>query len=170
MGDLLENFVQENREGFDNKEPDRNVWLSINKKLEKEKGFSLFWKIAAAFLLVTTTYLLIDKYHQPDRPKTALMTEFEQAETFYYSLISQKQAELQGYNPGELEMDFKVDIDRLDSMYSELKSTFQGSLNDPKLVEAMIGNLQLRIEILNEQIRILEKISRKSDDQYKIEI
>ena len=64
----------------------------------------------------------------------------------------------------ELGSDFLYEIDLLDSMYVVLKQDMKNG-NKENLADAMILNLQLRIEVLNQQLRIIQSIENKQKDE-----
>jgi phage shock protein A len=55
---------------------------------------------------------------------------------------------------------FSFDIKRLDSTYTLLKQQLPVNPNKEELLEAMIYNLQLQIELLNQQLNIIQKIKQ----------
>ena len=90
------------------------------------------------------------------------MKEFEAAEAFYISEISEKRANIEAINDvnQNLIQSFQEDIHKLDSMYGELKKELSQDNND-QVFSALIQNLQIRIEILNQQLNILENVKNQ---------
>ena len=90
--------------------------------------------------------------------------ELAEAETFYTAMINQKREEIvllgDKYALGR---DFMRDIDQLDQMYEKLKLDLNSG-NEDNLVDAMIRNLQLRIEILNQQLQIIQSIEKSQEN------
>ena len=170
MGDQLENFIQSNREYFD-VEPsmDRELrWSKIQQRIpnRKSKLGTLIWKIAAMLFLATTVTLMVDKYTETDVEFVSdRHEEFRQAEAFYTTLISQKRNEIARYETELLSEEFVQEINQLDVLYDELKNTFDHKVNDNKLLDAMIHNLQLRIDILNQQLKILETLNNTKNEK-----
>jgi hypothetical protein len=64
----------------------------------------------------------------------------------------------------DLGKDFANEINMLDSMYAVLKKDMQNG-NEENLVDAMILNLQLRIEILNQQLNIIQSIETRKNEK-----
>jgi hypothetical protein len=60
--------------------------------------------------------------------------------------------------------EFLSEIQVLDSMYILLKKDMNHG-NEEVLVDAMILNLQLRIEILNQQLSIIQSIENSQKDE-----
>lgn len=98
-----------------------------------------------------------------DMSLTELDPELAEAESYYTELIAEKQKELEKYSLDDLSLkeEFKGDISELDSTYNSLKKELYNVPSKEKVSEAMILNLQTRIEILNQQLKILEKTKKK---------
>ena len=68
-------------------------------------------------------------------------------------------------------IEFSADIAELDSIYSQLKHEFDRN-NDDIVMEAMIKNLQLRIEVMDRQMQIIQKVQKlnknKNEDDVAI--
>jgi len=165
MKDRLEEFVKENREGFDSEVPRSDLWSEIESELEKKEthfDYSWLWKVAALVFLASTIALLFKgNITDDDLPSDQLSSngynsELVEVESYYTQLISEKKQEIQSYEIKDIEL--LSDINGLDSMYAELKSNLKVNQKDGRLISAMIKNLQLRVDILNQQLNILENI------------
>jgi len=91
----------------------------------------------------------------------------------FTQLIEIKQNELKEIekeNPNLYKM-FVADINKLDSSYNALKKELPENPNREQLLEAMIENLRLQTEILNQQLSIINQIkaskSANHDTNYK---
>jgi hypothetical protein len=84
-------------------------------------------------------------------------------EVYHFTqLIELKQHELKQIekdNPA-LYKQFLSDITRLDSSYISLKKELPGNPNREQLLEAMIQNLRLQTELLNQQLQIIQQIKK----------
>lgn len=170
MGDRIERFIQDNREGFDAAEPGDGIWGRIDGELNsrERKSWSLYWKVAAMIFLVSTVVLLIDKYAPIGDQDASELSEFVEAERFYTSLIAERKTLIESYqNQGSLHRDFLDDMNELDDLYLELRTSFERTHGDQKLIDAMISNLFLRMRILDRQIEILERINELEDESEK---
>lgn len=165
MKDRLEEFIKENREGFDSENPRSDLWNNIESELEKNEthfGNGWLWKVAALVFLASTIALLFKgNIGVEDLPTTQLSSngynsELVEVESYYTQLISEKKQEIQSYEIKDIEL--LSDINGLDSMYAELKNNLKVNQKDGRLISAMIKNLQLRVDILNQQLNILENI------------
>ncbi|MFK7953418.1 MAG: hypothetical protein AB8B73_11275 [Ekhidna sp.] len=164
MGDQFEKFIIENKEAFNDGEPSDQVWNDVEKKLGKRKSYlSMVWKVAAMLFMASTLYLAFDRNNQTVAGPE-LSDEFEQAEDYYINLISLKKQELTKKLSSQDQEKFLADIDQLDSMYLELKETYQTNASNDRVVDAMVSNLQLRLNILTKQLEILEKIKNENKE------
>ena len=88
-------------------------------------------------------------------------------------MIQVKQSELKKIQADQprLYQEFSKDIERLDSSYNTLKFQLPKNPNREQLLEAMILNLQLQTELLNQQLQIIQKIKNakttKNEDSFK---
>ncbi|MEM6735046.1 MAG: hypothetical protein AAGC64_06980 [Bacteroidota bacterium] len=168
MGDQFEKFIMDNQSAFDEAEPSNELWHKIEKKLRKKKpGFRLTWKAAAVLFLISTIALLINQINI-DSKGPELSQEFVDAEDYYVSMINQRKEFIKKELTPEYEEVFLLEINQLDSMYKELKKTYQTNSSSERVVNAMISNLQLRLDILNRQLEILENIKEKTDETESI--
>jgi hypothetical protein len=86
--------------------------------------------------------------------------QLSEVESYYTSLIQQKQAEISTYDLEALGMEDNLhqDLAGLDSSYNRLKRELISTPNKEQIMDAMILNLQMRMEILNKQLKTLERI------------
>lgn len=167
MGDQLEKFIMDNREAFDDATPSDQAWSKIDQKLTKRRSaWPTLWKVAAMLFMATTIILIIDK-SKSEVQGPVLSEEFNQAEDYYVSLINQKRQSIKDQLTPEQQEQFLVEIDQLDSMYVELKKTYQTNASNDRVMDAMINNLQLRLDILNRQLEILENIKNQNNESDK---
>ncbi len=176
--DKLEDFIHINREAFDSEEPKRKVWVRFSEKVtasgQKKIDFSWLWKAAAIIFFGLSGYLFLrenDVNSNFASTGSAEMVEFQNAENYYNSLIHSKQLELGEYIDKDSPFydDFKKDIVELDSIYSELKTEFDYN-NDEMIMEAMVRNLQLRIEIMDRQLKIIQKVKKLNKNKNGVAI
>ncbi|MFT4833586.1 MAG: hypothetical protein ACI83W_000461 [Marinoscillum sp.] len=174
MGDRLEKFVEKHREEFDVELPSEVLWDKIRKQSNPYTfGKSQYWKIAAVFFLISTLALLIDRVGfnlSEDNSSTAFTADFRQVESYYVGMIEAKRNEVLSQSDTQLSRSFLKEIEQLDVVYSELKEV--AKLNNPgtTMTDAMINNLQMRIEILNKQLAILKSLKNEKDEVSNIEI
>jgi hypothetical protein len=166
--DKIEKYIREQRSSFDDKYPSEALWHRINSQLAKKTNqvflFRHMWKAAAIVLFAAVIGLLIDRQYPQEQWSLSQveMTQgisFNEVENYYVKLIEVKQEEISQFIDAYPEVDENLlaDIDKLDSSYQELKKQVR-IRPDEKIIDAMVLNLQTRIEILNQQLNVLEKI------------
>jgi len=180
----LENFVREHREKFDDQEPSSQAWSSIQQNLTasaptrkvRTVPITRVWQIAAGFLILLVVSLmfqhqfLISETSSEEMAKVdvteiyRLNPELAETEQFYIQQIQLKQQEIRQYNFTDAE--FEADLQQLEELYSQLKTDLVQSGNSEQVLSAMIQNLQLRSEILNRQIEILEQIQQFKNENH----
>lgn len=176
MKDKLETFIQSHRTEFDELEPRPATWHKIQQELapaQAKRDYTWLWKVAAVVFLCLSVGLAIERTMQPDAmPVAQQMTkspsvELREVEGYYTQLISQKRAEIKNViaQKGLADVDLLEDMEQLDQMYIKLKKDLKRNQNDERVINAMIQNLQLRVEILTKQLRILERISKHEEDE-----
>lgn len=173
MGDQLEKFIRDNRHEFEDQEPSQKVWNKIYSRLNAEKNSNLpwLWKAAAIFFFLTSSFLLYrlefngngERANGGDPALVAtgseqLNHEFETVETFYVQKISEKKELIHDFeeNKRRVGENFEQDLRKLDAMYAVLKDELK---NNPskKVVDALILNLLVRVDILNDTLQELEE-------------
>lgn len=174
--DELERFIIENREAFDDLNPKEDSWMAISSELTKERSdYSWLWKAAAVLFLGLSIVLLLERNGDDEANKVAIVVEntmedipeWQQAEGYYTQLISQKRIEIKTViaTNNYKDMELLDDLDQLDSLYLNLKDNLDENQNDQRVINAMIRNLQLRVEILNRQLKILENITKYQEHE-----
>jgi hypothetical protein len=158
MKDQFEDFVRKNREAFDDREPSGNLWSRI----EGAMGFSnrslwnsvVLWRAAAVIFMALSIYLMVPKAAQP---KTDLaLKEFSDVEQFYFGQISEKTALIEEFRRNEGMNGFTNDFKQLEAMYNVLKEDMKNRPSQ-KVKDALVLNLLIRIDLLNQQLHHLEK-------------
>ncbi len=182
MSKRLEEFIRNHKEEFDDKEASEQVWENIGKALDEDKKepvpiWNWTWRVAAVFFFLTSSWLAVEKIMQSsgDEAEVAVSqeyTDFIEADQFYTSLISQKKQEIETFRleNSDLEEEFLQDVNKLDSMYVDLKTELESFQYNEKLMDAVIRNLQLRVEILNQQISLLQRIQKKKQQEETVSI
>ncbi len=183
----LEKFIGDNRKEFDDEVPSAAVWQNIAAGLaeKQQKKFLLTplykWSIAASILLTAgiAIFLMLNN-KKPTGNFTASVKTDSAANTNnapentpevneFAKLVMLKQEELKALAPEQPELykKFTTDINQLDSLYKSLKGKLSVTPNREIFIEAMIQNLQLQLNVLNQQLNIINQIkqSKKSNHE-----
>lgn len=174
MSNDIEKFIADNRNSFDDASPSGKVWQNVEAAMTgKEKKRAVItplfkWSIAASALLLVGfgTYFFINKRSASsdiakiDSAKINIPVTDPPETNEIAKLILLKQDELKtlGKDQPQLYEQFTKDITQLDSSYNALKNQLSITPNREVLIEAMIQNLQLQLNVLNQQLNIIHQI------------
>ncbi|UYZ58956.1 anti-sigma factor [Hymenobacter latericus] len=101
-----------------------------------------------------------------------LASSVRRMEAYYASQILEKQHELrqldESATPGTMPQaaDWKHELTALDSTYRQLRTELYRNPDPDAVLEAMNRNLQIRLDILNQQLRTREQIRQYHDESY----
>jgi hypothetical protein len=159
MKDELEDFVRKNRQAFDDKEPSPKVWKRIETSLALSPrswtNAVVLWRAAAIFFMTLSLYLLIPK--EPMRAENALaMKEFTDVEAFYVQQITNKVELIGEFKENDGLNGFTHDFQQLEAMYLVLKEEMK-TRPSSKVKDALVLNLLVQIDLLNQHLHRLEK-------------
>lgn len=180
MSKRLEDFMRENREEFDDIEPSADLWSRIEKHLPAEgtlpqkreaKMFSLNFvlRVAASVILIMgigfALYLHNEKKNGIDY--AAINPVYAKQHTKYVSLVENKRNELKvlAKSDPQLYKEFSAEIAKMDSTYKKLNNDLATSPNQELVLRAMIQNLELQTEVLNQQLDVIEQFNQMKKDQ-----
>ncbi len=176
MKDRLENFIRDNKKEFDQFEPPVVLWDKIEKQLDekrmsgssgskKEKvvRLSFLLKIAATIVVVLGVGLWGYQYQKKEvMDLSNIDPQLAKQQVHYATLIEVKRGELKRIEKEEPQLygEFSSEIRKMDVSYQKLKSDLPGSPNQEETVRAMIQNLQIQTELLNQQLNIIQQINK----------
>ncbi len=177
----LEQIIQNNREAFDNCEAPAGLWDKIDKSLGKEiiqnseadevvfkfkkSSISRFKSCAiAASILLVMSYLSVfylnNKSDTIEQIIAEVAPQYGDKMVQYTSLIESKREEIKQIETHDPVMykEFATEIEKLNQDYQNLQTELSQTPNQEDLVKAMIQNLQVQLDILNRQLKIIDKV------------
>ncbi len=171
----LKNFISDNRKAFDDEMPSDKVWQNIEASFTEKKKTKFIlrplykWSLAAAAMLVIALSIYFVANKKTAEPVVAVVTEpdinklapeYALQMNEFVKMIDTKQEELKvlAKEQPELYQEFTTAITQLDSSYNNLKNQLSATPNREMLLEAMIQNLQLQLNVLNQQLNIINQI------------
>lgn len=186
-GTSLETWVSENRQLLDVKEPSAAIWERIENNLpvsatSQPVMVPLYrvWQVAAAvvFVLISSFSAYYFLSNQPDNYNglasknldqllEKMAPELTEAELYYQVVINEKLESIKEYDEDlseRIRKDFFKELSLLDQAYDEMKPEVIESQHNEQVISAMIYNLQLRIDLLNKQLDLLQRIENKTDN------
>lgn len=169
----IEDFVKQNRSAFDDKEPSDKIWKNVETSVGLQRGgwwnSLTLWRAAAVVFMVLSVYMFMERAgaKQPRGSEMALR-EFKDVEAFYVEQISEKVEMIDEFQKNEGLNGFTQDFQQLEAMYMVLKEEMHARPSQ-KVKDALVLNLLVRIDLLNQQLHTLEKGYRNHSDEEKKE-
>ncbi|MFD2874392.1 hypothetical protein ACFS5N_18060 [Mucilaginibacter ximonensis] len=178
MSKRLEDFIKDNREEFNDIEPRANLWGRIEAELpehfkEKKKEvktFSLAFvlRVAALVVMAMGTGFFVYLNRKPATVNLAAINpEYAQQQIKYASLVAERRNELKSVakTDPQLYHEFSSEIAKMDSTYRKLNKDLLTSPNQEAVLRAMIRNLQVQSEVLNQQLNVIEQFNEFKNQQ-----
>jgi hypothetical protein len=160
MKDKLENFIHQNREAFDDREPSEKVWRNIETSITFSStnwwNSVAVWRAAAVIFMAFSIYLLIPKPIINSQSSDVAASEFNDVEAFYFKQITEKVEMIDDFKKNEGLNGFTQDFQQLEAMYMILKEQMKAEPSE-KVKDALVLNLLVRINLLNQQLYKLDK-------------
>lgn len=171
MKDELEDFIHQNRSAFDDKEPSEKVWKKVEDSIPLAKkslwNSVVVWRAAAMVFMALSVYLLIPKNQLRHSGNEVAMKEFNDVEAFYVEQISEKVELIDKFHQSEEGLNgFTNDFKQLEAMYAVLKEEIKNHPSE-KVRDALVLNLLVRIDLLNQQLHKLEEDYPKKEKERK---
>lgn len=172
MSNNLEEYIKANKKAFDVASPPGDLWSRIEIGLEQDrlkKPLRVpFWFSIAASFTVIITFIFIYTYRNRTRELDIadINPSYAKKEIKFATLIEEKKDSLMVFatsNP-DLYKKFSQDLNDLAADYTRLKEELQTSPNKKIVVKAMVRNLEIQLQIINQQLSIINEV-----DQYKKE-
>jgi hypothetical protein len=184
MSKRLEDFMSSNRDEFDELEPRADIWNNIAKELDtwhegqqlpkkrEAKTFSLGFvlKVAASVIVVMGLGfgLYLRNQKAADGVNLAdINPTYAKQQVHYASVIEGQRTRLKlvaKFDP-ELYKEFNAELIKMDANYKKLNIDLATSPNQERVLRAMIRNLQIQTEVLNQQLSVIEQFNQSKKDQ-----
>ncbi len=184
MSKRLEDFIHDNRDGFDELEPRAALWDNIESRLtfteeapkkREAKTFSLGFVLRVAAMIIMVmgvgfVFYLRNEKRPGGVDLSAINPEYARQQVHYASLVKAKRTELNliAKSDPQLYKEFSGEIAKMDSTYKKLTTELKTSPNQERVLRAMIRNLQIQTEVLNQQLQVIEQYNQvKNQDENK---
>jgi hypothetical protein len=112
-----------------------------------------------------SAYLIYPKI-QEEKKEQIVLNEFKPVEEFYIKQISDKVDMIEEFRGEEGMNGFTADFQQLEAMYYVLKEEMRNSPSQ-KVKDALVLNLLVRIDLLNQQLYKLEQGKATEKEQQK---
>ena len=178
MEERLESFIRGNKKDFDQSEPPAGLWARIEEELNagpelkaerpRVVKLSFLLKMAASLAVIVAAGLLLWNYQSGQVTDLANIDPvLAKQQVHYASVIEIKRSELKRIEKEEpqLYQEFSSEIRKMDESYQRLKKDLPSSPNQEETVKAMIRNLQIQAEVLNQQLKVIKQINESKKQQ-----
>jgi hypothetical protein len=184
MSKRLEIFMSEHRDKFDDLEPRADIWANISKELDawdeeqqlpkkrEAKTFSLGFVLRVAAMVIIVMGIGFGEYLKIQKTGegvdyAAINPTYAKQRVHYTSLIATKRTELKEvtkFDP-QLYQEFSAEIIKLQATYKKLNADLATSPNRQRVLRAMIRNLQIQTEVLNQQLSVIQQYNQSKNEQ-----
>lgn len=175
MSKRLEDFIQNNREEFDELEPSAKLWGKIEKGIPAQKlatktfSFAFVLRVAASVIIVMGVCFVAYLYIQKSKTVNlaAINPEYARQQVHYASLIASQRTELKTIAKADPQLykEFTAEIAKMDSTYKKLNNDLATSPNQEAVLRAMIRNLRVQTEVLSQQLNAIEQFNEFKNQQ-----
>lgn len=160
----LKEWFKNHRDAMDDKAPSQRVWDAIERSLGLDQisiwNSVVVWRAAAMVLLGLSIYAFWSKAPAVNSQPVS-QQEFRDIESFYSGQIMEKVSLLS--SEGQTDDSFTQDFQKLEAMYAVLADEMKKDPSE-KVKDALVLNMLVRIDLLNQQIQKLEE-SKKTKDK-----
>lgn len=190
--EMLRNQDSDSKEKL-NKGHEKRFEARLNKELPQKKSYSSYYFLSIAAVLVVAIGIGLFYFNSPapvtndmeivDTPAqeaseeellnekqfqlSDVSPEFKQIENYYLASINLELAKLEINNDNKALIDaFMLQLEELDKEYQRLNAELTENPNE-QTVEAMIANLQLRLELLLKLKNKLKEIKNSKNTSYE---
>lgn len=167
--DKLESYIRDNRESIEQLNAPESLWAKIETGLQpvSKKNMMIYWQAAAVIFFALSIGLLVKNYQTTNELNSYVFndSEFANTEQYYFQVIHDKESLLISsleQHP-DLVDDFKNDLSELSKNYQKLKLDFDNNRSE-EVLNALIKNLQLQQELLNNQLDIIHLINEENEN------
>jgi hypothetical protein len=169
MQDELKKYVDSHRDELDLYQPREQLWDGIDERLRKTRNVVRWrWLAAAAtltLLLSCGTWLLLSERQQKMQHVATVPSKLNETEVYFTAIMQMKDAELDQYCRPQPELcrEFELDLDVLQKDYRQLKGEYNASSDKQAILRAMASNLQMQVQLINEQLRIMATVQQQKE-------
>lgn len=183
--DKLEQFINDNRDHFEDLKPSNKSWEKISQHLDQnvdqEKSPGGLWvlkRVAAAVIIVFAmygAYNVVIRVAQKNtlakeqKQSNPALKEYNEAEAFYTSQVQYKIAQLEQISKDhpEIIVEVKEEFDLLNDDMKKLKDDFNEGVAQQEIIEAMVQNYRIKLQILENMLQQIfqQQTDKNSNDE-----
>lgn len=169
----IEDFVNKHRDDFDDKKPPEKLWSGVEASLPSQKKSSwwnsvVLWRAAAiVFMMVSAGLYFIPGAKTSASKLDISLNDFQDVEAFYIQQISTKERLIDEFKISDGLNGNTQNFQQLEAMYMVLKEEMKIHPSK-KVKDALVLNLLVRIDLLNQQLYKLEKETKSGNQQGEV--
>jgi hypothetical protein len=182
--DRLEQFMRENRDAFNDADPDPLIWDRIEKRpapIRTLRWQTVAWRAAAVVIIFSASWFLHDVVDRNDsqnvtreqagliEEQSPLVRELFEAEVYYSSQIEFKKEEIFRLVDNNTDIVNEIDGEfiELDKIYDDLKKDLSDNAANEEVIEAMIMNYRIKLDILEEMLHAIQESETENNDNHE---
>jgi hypothetical protein len=173
--DDLEKIIRDKREALDIHEPDPGLWNKIEKQLPHRHIVSVpqLWRAAAALLIVVAATAAILRMTGltvvKEQSAISVVRETEQYYTGLLNSLYDKAEPLLTANP-DMRNELASGMSELDTISMSIREDLKDNAATGEVLEALIRNYRLRIELLEDMLRIMNDKGPENENRQDYEL
>ena len=173
--DDLEKLIRDNREAMDIHDPDPSLWNSVETALPKGRTVAIprLWRAAAAIIIAVAAITAILRTTVltgvKDQSALSIVRETEQ---YYSSLINSLYNEAEPMltaNP-DIRNELEAGMNELDTISRSIREDLKDNVATGDVIEALIRNYRLRIELLEDMLRVMNEEGEVDENSKEYEL
>lgn len=160
----LEGYIRENEQYFHQKDlsqghEDRFLQKLKSEKTQKTSWRSMLFRVAVvAFLTFGGASVLHFGINQnTQRIRAELPKEVSEAESYYLAKCGEELTYFKMHYSSTSPIDIATELEDLEKEYKELKKKMAAQPGNKRVMAALVQNLQLRLQLLEQINRLMEK-------------
>jgi len=175
--DELRKLIDENRQLFDTAEPTNGHFerfekrLNLQNKPNRKINWTAYLKVAsvAVLMVISALYVkehLFDKKQLTETPKS----EFNEARDYYVKIVDQRIDKIEELGKSMTPEQNQLLLDEMthmDQMYVNLQKQLKATPDDPRVIQAMLGYYQMKVDILNRIINDLNSVQQLNSPNHE---
>ena len=183
--DKLEQYINGRRDEFDLYEPDPAIWDRVEKRRKPIISMSwksVAWRAAVIVLVFGFSWMLNDLTDSNKNGYQAglgeeiaaandpMMNDLLEAEIYYTSRISLRRDEIASITTDQPEIleEIEQEFEGLNMIFDELKKDLNDNADNQEVIEAMILNYRIKLDILEEMLRLIDQPVNYENDLKQI--
>lgn len=163
--DEFEKYIKEHRDELDRYSPGIRTWKMIKSGLAKRHR-PLFYVISSAAVIIVLLGIsalikpVLFRIQHGERYESLVQNDpqIRETELYYINLVNDLVSEAKpmlSEHP-DLEKELSLDLSQLDSICGEIKKDLKDNISNQEVIEALINNYRIKIQILNDMLKVLK--------------